>query len=119
MRRNRSSHRRLGLTIAGAGLFSLFGVTGCAPKAPPTPPASAHASRPEVVGEITVVDEEKHFVLIDLEANLYVPPPDTPLQAIGPSGKVAHLKASPEQKRPFIAADILDGNPAVGDEVTR
>ena len=71
------------------------------------------------MGEITVVDEEKHFVLIDLEANLYVPPPGMPLQALGASGKVAHLKASPEQKRPFIAADIIDGDPAVGDQVRR
>ena len=31
------------------------------------------------------------------------------------AGATAHLKASPEQKRPFIAADIIDGEPAVGD----
>jgi hypothetical protein len=72
-----------------------------------------------VIGEVAIVDEEKHFVLIDLANNLYVPTPGAPLLAKGAPGKVAHLQASPEQKRPFIAADILDGDPAVGDEVTR
>ncbi len=66
-----------------------------------------------------MVDEEKRFVLIDLEANLYVPAPGTELFSRNAAGVVAHLSASPEQKRPFIAADIVDGEPAVGDEVLR
>lgn len=119
MRAKKLSRYELGLTIGKASLSSLFFVASCAPRTPPAPPARATASRPEVVGEIAVVDEEKHFVLIDLESNLYVPPPGTPLQATGASGKIAHLRASPEQKRPFIAADVLDGDPAVGDEVRR
>jgi hypothetical protein len=72
-----------------------------------------------VVGEIAVVDEEKRFVLVDLDSNLYVPLPGTQLQSRNAAGKVARLKASPEQERPFIAADIVEGDPAVGDEVWR
>ncbi len=66
-----------------------------------------------------MVDEEKRFVLIDLQSNLYVPPPGTELRTTSAAGETAHLKASAEQKRPFIAADIVDGEPAVGDEVLK
>ncbi len=66
-----------------------------------------------------MVDEEKRFVLIDLQSNLYVPAPGTALHTINAAGETAHLKASDEQKRPFIAADIVDGDPAVGDQVMK
>jgi len=72
-----------------------------------------------VVGEVAVVDEEKRFVLVDLGSNLSVPPPGSALWTKNAKGSTSHLRASPEQKRPFIAADILDGAPAVGDEVLR
>lgn len=72
-----------------------------------------------MVGEIAVVDEEKRFVLVDLESNLYVPAPGSLLRSRNAAGETAHLQASPEQKRPFIAADIVDGDPAVGDQVVR
>jgi hypothetical protein len=102
------------LTIAGSILI----LNGCArEKQPATAPPAAIA--PRVVGEVAIVDEEKRFVLIDLESNLYVPAPGTELRATNAHGETAHLKASPEQKRPFVAADIVDGEPAVGDEVVR
>jgi hypothetical protein len=101
------------LTISG-----IFVGSGCA-STPPPKPARAALTPPRVVGEIAIVDKEKHFVLVDLESNLYVPPPGTELQSRNGAGKIAHLKASPEQKRPFIAADIVDGEPAVGDQVIR
>ena len=95
-----------------------FPFAGCATK--PRPAAAAPATIPPfVVGEIAVVDEEKRFVLIDLGSNLYVPAPGAALRSTNAAGATAHLKASPEQKRPFIAADIVDGEPAVGDEVVR
>jgi hypothetical protein len=103
------------LTITG----SAFILSGCAHEKRPEGPASAAAVPPRVVGEVAVVDEEKRFVLIDLESNLYVPAPGTALRAINAKGEIAHLKASPEQKRPFVAADIVDGEPGVGDEVVR
>ncbi len=106
------------LTIAGVAISLPFPFAGCAPRTRPAAAASA-AVVPSVVGEIAVVDEEKRFVLIDLDSNLYVPPPGAALRSTNAAGKTAHLKASPEQKRPFIAADIVDGAPAVGDEVVR
>ena len=98
--------------------WSILALTGCAPGTSPKAPAAA-AIGPRVVGEVAVVDEEKRFVLIDLDSNLYVPAPGAALRTTNATGETAHLKASPEQKRPFVAADIIDGDPAVGDQVVR
>jgi hypothetical protein len=108
----------LRLTILGASTSWLLFIAGCAAGPGPSA-ASAAPAPPSGVGEIALVDEEERFVLIDLDSNLYVPAPGTALRATNPAGKTAHLKASPEQKRPFIAADIVDGDPVVGDQVTR
>ena len=108
----------LRLTILAATTSLLLPITGCASHRRPAA-TSAAAARPVVIGEIAVVDEEKRFVLIDLDSHLYVPSPGAALRATNAAGKTAHLKASPEQKRPFIAADIIDGDPAVGDQVVR
>ena len=103
---------------AAAGAAIVYGGCAVRPK-----PAAVAASGPQpsiVVGEIALVDEKRGFVLVDLESNLYVPAPGTALRSIrAMSGETAHLKASAEQKRPFIAADILDGDPAVGDVVVQ
>ena len=107
-----------GLLISGAATASLFTSTGCAPH-PRGAAAEPRPAPPSVVGEIAVVDGEKRFVLIDLGSNLYVPAPGAAMHSTNAAGGTAHLKASPEQKRPFIAADIIDGEPAVGDEVVR
>jgi len=107
-----------GLMTAGLATSSLATFPGCASQ----PRRAATASQPanlSSVGEIAVVDGEKRFVLIDLGSNLYVPAPGAALHSINAAGATAHLKASPEQKRPFVAADIIDGEPAVGDEVVR
>jgi hypothetical protein len=81
---------------------------------------AAAALAPEVrIGSLALVDEKKGFVLIDLGSNLYVPDPGTALRVVRDGLVIAQLKASPEQKRPFIAADILEGNPEVGDLVER
>ena len=107
-----------GLMIAGAATSSLLTFPGCASQ-PRTPTVAPRPALPSVVGEIAIVDEEKCFVLIDLGSNLYVPAPGAAMHSTNAAGATAHLKASPEQKRPFIAADIIDGEPAVGDEVVR
>ncbi len=90
-------------------------VTGSASPIPSATPSVPH----RIVGEIAVVNAAEHFVLIDLGSNLYVPEPGTILRSRDAAGALANLKTSPEQKRPFIAADIVDGAPKVGDEVLR
>ena len=108
--------------ILGAILF-LF-LSGCAGEARsakpgPSSPSPTPQKIRHIVGEVAVVNEAEHFVLVDLGSSLYVPVPGEDLRATGPAGEIAQLKASPEQKRPFIAAEIIDGTPKVGDEVTR
>jgi hypothetical protein len=102
-------------------ISSVLALSSCAPQRPVknTPATGAAVGEPRVVGEVAVVDEEKHFVLVDLDSHLYVPAPGTALRVTNAKGEIAHLKTSPEQKRPFVAADIIDGDPAVGDEVVR
>jgi len=107
-----------GLMIAGAATSSLFTITGCATQ-PRGATAAPQPARPSVVGEIAVVDEEKRFGLTDRGSNLDVPDPGAAMHSTNAAGATAHVKASPEEKRPFIAADIIDGEPAVGDEVVR
>ncbi len=96
----------------------IFSGTGCARTPPPKMPRAV-AVQHRIVGEVAFVDIEKDFVLIDLASSLYVPAPGTALRSRNAAGATAQLKASTEQKRPFIAADIVDGEPAVGDQVTQ
>lgn len=115
------------LTIV-TGMLVLLSLPGCAsrgrrepgPKtktssATPTPAPPIHV----LVGDVAIVNEEKGFVLIDLGSNLYVPDPGTALRVVREGVVVAQLKTSPEQKRPFIAADIVEGKPEAGDRVER
>jgi hypothetical protein len=104
------------LLLAGGATSLFLFVAGCATK---PRPATAAPGRPSIVGEIAMVNEEKRFVLIDLGSNLYVPSPGVALRSTNAAGATAHLTASSEQKRPFIAADIVDGEPGMGDEVVR
>ncbi len=114
-----------GLTMSAAFAF-LLSPAGCAARpqhSAATKPGASPSPRPIVrtlVGDITIVDREKGFVLIDLGANLYVPTPGLHLEAANAAGAItAQLEASPEQNRPFIAADIREGAPEVGDQVYR
>lgn len=110
-----SPFRWLGIAAAvGSALVH----AGCAARPKPAAVDASGRQPSIVVGEIALVDKKRGFVLVDLESNLYVPAPGKALRSIGAlSGETAHLRLSTEQKRPFIAADILDGDPAVGDVV--
>jgi hypothetical protein len=100
------------------GVFvSALAFGGCSPTRRPTSATASTIRR--TVGEVVVVDEERRFVLIDLQSNLYVPAPGVKLRTMHNSTETGRLKTSPEQKRPFVAADIIDGKPAVGDQVVQ
>jgi hypothetical protein len=93
---------------------------GACSSSPPPPTQTGAPARPRsiLVGEVAIVDEAGRFVLVDLASNLYVPAPGLALRTLDSAGKTtAHLRAAAERKRPFIAADIVDGSPAVGDLV--
>ena len=116
--------RQFCLTTLGAAAFVIF-CSGClSSKEEPARSSRPSGAKPAPVnpvpvGEIAVVNTTEHFVLIDLSSNLYVPPADTPLRAVRAGTVAAHLKTSLERKPPFVAADIIDGAPAVGDQVVQ
>ena len=106
------------LTMVGTLAWGLA-LGGCGSIARRTTATKAAGPRVINVGEVVVVNEERRFVLIDLESSLYVPAPGVFLHTMHGSTQTARLKVSPERKRPFIAADILDGEPKVGDRVVQ
>lgn len=72
--------------------------------------------QPLLVGTITLVNTEQHFVLID-STNSPGPQPDAALQTRGPDGAEAELKCGAIRRRPFAIADVVKGTPQVGDQV--
>ncbi len=72
--------------------------------------------QPLLVGTITLVNTEQHFVLID-STNSPGPLPGAALKTRGPDGAVAELKSGAIRRRPFTIADVVKGAPQVGDQV--
>ena len=109
------------LTMTAALASSLL-ATGCASRTHSASPDASPTPTPimrRFVGQVAIVDVEQGFVLIDLGSNLYVPEPGVLLHASNDGNETAQLKTTPEQNRPFVAADIIEGHPLVGDQVFR
>jgi hypothetical protein len=68
------------------------------------------------VGTVASVNEELHFVLVDV-GSLYTPPAGTALKCFSSGAETGIIAVSPERERPFIVGDIVKGEPKVGDEV--
>ena len=68
------------------------------------------------LGKILVVKEKLEFVLIDI-GTAPAPEAGTKLLAYTDSNPSAELAVSAFQKRPFLIADIVSGEPKVGDAV--
>ena len=69
-----------------------------------------------MVGTVAVVNAPLHFVLLDV-GSLYTPASGRTLKSYAGDAETAEMVVSPEKKRPFIAADIVKGEPKVGDRV--
>ena len=76
---------------------------------------SSDVWRPRL-GKILVVKEKLEFVLIDI-GTAPAPEAGTKLLAYTDSNPSAELVVSAFQKRPFLIADIVSGEPKVGDAV--
>ena len=100
-------------------LLLLTQLAGCALRLPhkqPKKAAPAAPPAPLLVGTVTLVNDEQHFVLIDSTASPS-PMPDVVLKTRGPGGETAELKAGAIRRRPFAIADVVKGTPKVGDQV--
>ncbi len=110
---NRQSSSR----IAALALFGAMILTACAQesRSRSNPLAKAPAG-PRRVGTVALVNEELSFVLIDV-GSLYSPQVGTALKSFSGGMETGILAVNPEKQRPFIVADIVKGEPKVGDEV--
>jgi hypothetical protein len=80
-----------------------------------TAPTDA-APAPQRVGTVAVVNDDLHFVLVDV-GSLYFPTAGTALKCFSSGTETGILAVNPEKERPFIVADIIRGTPRVGDVV--
>jgi len=96
-----------------------LGLTACATHRNPVPEASikAPAPAPQFLGRISLINESLGFVLVQ---TAQTPEAGTLLQARSAVGEeTALLKVSTAQHPPFLIADVLKGNPQVGQIVTK
>ncbi len=84
----------------------------------PHPRAERVHPEPERVGVIVLVNEEQRFVLIDTTTGV-IPTAGTALKVLRNEADVAVLHAGAVQRRPFVIADFVTGQPARGDVVFR
>lgn len=109
----------LSTSIALVAVCASIFLTGCAAFRHRQHPAQFNAGMPvgpRRVGTVAVVNDELHFALIDV-GSLYTPPPGTALKSFSAGAETSILAVGAERQRPFIAADIVKGEPKVGDEV--
>ena len=76
----------------------------------------AQAAKPLLVGTITLVNDDGHFVLIDSGMSPG-PLPGAVLKCRTAVGESGELKAGDVRRRPFAIADVVKGTPRVGDQV--
>ena len=70
----------------------------------------------KAVGEVAYVDEAEQFVLIRALTGINLPP-QAALETRRDGKRTALLRATPEKKNSFLAADLLEGTPKTGDGV--
>ena len=94
-------------------VFSWVGKVGAIFPHKKKPPS---ALQPAWIGTIRLVNSQDKFVLID-GSNLNAAAPGDTLVALSSTRQSGMLRMTALRTPPFVIADILDGNPAVGDMV--
>ena len=90
-------------------------LTGCAlfparkPEAPP-------ATLPSWMGRVVMVDEEHGFALVDTGAPVLLPV-GAKLLSFNEGRRTSVLRVTAENRPPYLALEILEGQPRVEDEV--
>lgn len=74
------------------------------------------------VGVVRVIGSGQRFVLVEVPSTTTTPLPGGQLLRCCPSpdgdlAMTATLRVSPERRRPYVVADIVSGEPHVGDSV--
>ncbi len=97
--------------LPGCVLMKNFGK-----KKPTAPPPTTTGATQNFLGTISMVNEDGRFVLVDF-GGFAAPSPGAELQVRRSGEEVATLNAGAEMRRPFAAADIVQGTPQAGDDV--
>lgn len=79
-------------------------------------PGTPSASLPTWVGTVVMVDAEHGFVLVDTGAPMQLPA-TAKLIAFRDQRRTASLAATAEMRPPYLALEIKDGSPSIGDQV--
>lgn len=98
---------------AAAGI--IFGGAGCAlfgPKEPEIP----EATLPSWTGRVIMIETEHRFVLVDVGAGSG-PAAGTAAMAYRDKRRTAQLVVTEESRPPYVAMEVLEGGPALGDQV--
>lgn len=96
-------------------MMAPLAVSGCAWWGPKTPEVP-EATLPTWAGRIAMVDTAHRFALVDTGAPMVLP---TGANLISFRGKqrTATLVVTPEARPPYLAVEIVEGMPALGDQV--
>lgn len=92
-------------TLAGSGC-ALFG-----PKEPEIP----EATLPAWIGRVVMVDTTHQFVLVDTGAGTALSA-GTSVMTLRDKRRTGLLKVTDEARPPYVAMEILEGAPALGDQ---
>ena len=93
---------------------ALCGVSGCAhfgPKKPEVP----EATLPTWLGRVVMVDTLHRFVLVDA-GSASAPAAGRDVVTLRDKRKTSLLRVTAEARSPYVAMDILEGEPALGDQ---
>jgi len=92
----------------------LFAAPGCAlfgPKEPEIP----QATLPAWLGRVVMVDATHRFVLVDTGAGT-APAAGTAVMTLREKRRTAVLRVTDEVRAPYVAMEIVNGAPALGDQ---
>ena len=82
----------------------------------PAAPTAPEATLPTWIGRVVMVDAEHRFALVDTGAPLSLTAGQKMI-AFRDRQRTSSLVLTPENRPPFLAVEISDGTPALGDQV--
>jgi len=104
------SFRRVVFAVAWSALLA-----GCA-LFPARKPEAPSATLPSWMGRVVMVDTAHGFALVDTGAPVFLPV-GAKLLSISEGRRTAVLRVTAENRPPYLALEILEGQPRVDDEI--
>jgi len=99
-------------------LLPLLTASGCTVLQPllgPREPEIPEATLPAWIGRVVMVDTTHRFVLVDTGASA-APSAGAEVLTLRDKRKTSVLRVTGEARPPYVAMEILDGEPALGDQ---